>query len=455
MTQQTAIPGATQQTAAPGWSVFITIWLGQVISILGSGLTGFALGVWVFQRTGSVTLFALIAAFATLPSILIAPLAGALVDRWDRRAVMIASSIGPAIGVLIIAWLFSTDQLAIWHIYLIVMAISVFGAFQQPAFVASTTLLVPKQHYGRASGMVQLGIGVARIIAPALAGLLVVSIPIWNIMLLDFASFLFAIVTLLLVRIPRPQPSEGGASAQGVLREDIFYGWRYISARPGLLGLLIFFAITNFTLGVVQVLITPLVLGFASPVVLGRVLSAAGAGMVIGGVVMSIWGGPKQRMYGIFGATLVQGLVLLLGGLQPSAVLVGVAAVVCLFSSIIINGCSQALWQSKVAPNVQGRVFAIRFMIAGSSLPLAYFVAGPLADNVFEPLLVVGGPLADTVGRLIGVGPGRGIGLLFIVLGVVVLLAVVAGSAYPRLRRVQSELPDVVQGDASGSRAGE
>lgn len=432
----------TTRSGLRGMLRFIAIWLGQVVSVFGSGLTGFALGVWVYQRTGSATLFALIALFGTLPGIVVSPIVGALVDRWDRRRAMILCNAALLLTPLTIALLLAAGNLQLWHIYVVVAASSLFTAFHQPAFMASITLLVPREQYGRANGLVQLGLAAARILSPVLAGILIVSFQIWTAMLIDAATFVFAIITLLLVYIPRPVASAEGQASQGALIREATYGWTYIRARPGLLALLIFFAITNFTLGIVQTLITPLVLGFADAAALGRVLSVSGLGMLVGGVAMSVWGGPRHRVAGILGFTLLQGLILLLGGLRPSVALIGVAAFVFLGCSMLVNGCSQVIWQSKVAPDVQGRVFAIRTMIAWSSLPLAYAVAGPLADYVFNPLLVPGGPLAASLGQIIGVGPGRGVGLLFIVLGLLIVAAVIGAYLYPRLRMVEAEIPD-------------
>lgn len=429
--------------------IFVAIWLGHVISLFGSELTSFALGVWVYQHTGSATQFTLISMFAILPGILISPWAGALVDRWDRRRALILSDTISAFVTLSIFGLLSANRLEIWYIYLAAMVNSASGAFFRPAFMASITMLVPKQHYGRATGMMQLGFAIAQITAPTLAGLLVLTIQLRGVLLIDFATFLVALVVLLIVRIPSPQTTAEGKAGQGVLTKEATYGWTYITARPGLFALLIFFALTNFTLGIVQVLITPLVLGFADAAVLGRVLGAAGVGTLLGGIVMSIWGGPKRRIPGILGFTLLQGTILFLGGVQPNALLIAVAATIFLFSFQIINGCSQAIWQSKVAPDVQGRVFAIRTMIAWALLPLAYLVAGPLADYVFEPLLATDGLLSANIGRFIGVGTGRGIGLLYVVLGVLTILTVIGGYLYPRLRLVEFELPDAVGQDVS------
>jgi MFS family permease len=431
-----------QHLTAIRMRVFILIWFGQLISLTGSGLTGFALGLWVFQRTGSVTQFSLISVFTMLPLILLSPVAGALVDRWDRRWAMIFSNSGAGLSTMAIALLLLADQLKVWHIYLAMAAISTYSAFQWPAFAAATTLLVPKQHLGRASGLVQIGQANAQIIAPMLAGVLVMSIQIQGVLLIDFASYLFALVTLLIVRIPKPKTTAKSAAGKGSLLREIAYGWTYITARPGLLGLVIFLAISNFLLGMVGVLVTPLVLSFASPTVLGIVMSIGGIGMLVGSLVMSAWGGPKRRAYGVLNFMLLGGVCILLGGLRPSAPLIAVAAFLFFFGLPIINGCYQTIMQSKVAPEVQGRVFAVNGMIAWSSMPLAYLVAGPLTDHIFEPLLAAGGPLTGSIGRLVGIGPGRGIGLLFIVLGILIVLAVAGGYRYPRLRLVEDELPD-------------
>ena len=435
-----------QNIARQGFGTFALIWFGQSVSLIGSGLTGFALGVWVYQRTGSVTQFAFISLFTALPGIVFSPIAGALVDRWDRRWAMILSDCGAGLCTLSLALLLLAGRLQVWQIYIAMAISSTFSAFQWPAYSATTTLLVPKEHLGRASGMVQLGEAVAQIASPALAGALVGAIQVQGVMLIDFATLLFAVLTLLITRVPKPETTAEGKMGQGSLLREAAYGWTYILARPGLLGLLLFFATTNFTSGIVSVLFTPLVLNFTTPAILGTLLSIGGLGFLAGSLAMSAWGGPKRRVYGILGLSLLQGIVLFAAGLPPSVAILAPAAFFYFFGVPIINGCSQAIWQSKTALDVQGRVFAVRRMIAWSSLPLAYLIAGPLADRIFEPLLAEGGLLADSVGQIIGVGPGRGIGLLFIVLGIMVLLATVLGFLYPRLRQVEAELPDALVG---------
>jgi DHA3 family macrolide efflux protein-like MFS transporter len=424
--------------------VFLTVWFGQLVSLIGSGLTGFGLGVWVYQRTGSVTLFALIALCTTLPGIALSPLAGALVDRWDRRLVMMVSDSVAGLNTLLIALLLLCDRLELGHIYLAMAINSVCSTFQWPAYAATVTLLVPKQHLGRANGMLQLGQAAGWIFAPALAGFLVTWLHIHGVLLIDAATFLFALITLLMVQFPRPESTAGSMVGQGSLVQEAAYGWRYIIGRPGLFGQLLLFMVVNFLLGTVSVLATPLVLGFASPEILGTVLSIGGSGMLVGSVLMSLWGGPRPRIHGVLGFTLLIGLAMMLAGLRPSPGLFALAAFLFFFSLPIVNGSSLAIWQTKVDPGLQGRVFAVRNMIASSSLPLAYLAAGPLADHVFEPLLASGGLLASSLGRLIGVGPGRGIGLLFMAMGSTTVLVTIVGYLHPRLRLVEQEIPDAL-----------
>ncbi|NOX44972.1 MAG: MFS transporter [Caldiserica bacterium] len=426
-----------------GTRAFLLVWFGQLVSLVGSKLTGFGLGVWAFQTTGSVTRFALIMLFTALPGILLSPIAGALVDRWDRRRTMILADTGAGLCTLGIALLIVTGKLEVWHIYLLMAASSAFDAFQWPAYQAPIGLLVPKAQYGRASGMVQLAGATAQIVAPAAAGAMLGVIGLGGIIAVDFATFLFAVATLAAVRIPRPARATAPAS-EGSLPREALEGWRYIAARPGLLGLLLLFALANFTIGMVYVLFTPLVLSFSTSAALGTLLSLGGIGFLAGGLLMSAWGGPSRRIYGIYAAEALLGATLFLAGFPPSVLILGIAAFSVYFAIPIVNGCSQAIWLAKTPPELQGRVFATRRMISWSSLPLAYLLAGPLADRVFEPLMAEGGPLAGSLGRVIGVGPGRGIALLYVVLGVFILGVTLWAVIYPRLRRLELEIPDAL-----------
>ncbi|MEG4166571.1 MULTISPECIES: MFS transporter [unclassified Microcoleus] len=436
-----------KRPVAQGMRVFLLVWCGQLISLIGSGLTKFALGVWVYESTGSVTQFALISVFARLPAILLFPVAGALIDRWNRRWAMILSDSGASLSTVAVALLLVTGRLEIWHIYLAVAVSSAFSAFQWPAYTAATTLLLPKQQMGRASGMIQLGEAAAQFIAPMLAAGLLSVIHLQGIILADFATFLFSLVTLLSIRFPDAKTSTVRKPGALSLVREMADGWTYITARPGLLGLLIFIAASNFAIGIAQVLFAPLILAFAPVAVLGTVQSIACGGMVVGSIMMSVWGGPKRRVYGVFGFEMLLGLSIFLLGVRASIPLIMLAGFGAYFSAAIFLSSTQAILQTKVAPEVQGRVFAVRRTIGWSSYPLAALVAGPLADRIFEPLMAVNGLLAGSIGQIIGTGTGRGIGLLFAISGAMVMLVTVAGYQYPRLRLLEDELPDVIAGE--------
>lgn len=398
----------------------------------------------MYLTTGSVTRLSLIMMAAIVPGIIVSPVAGALVDRWDRRKAMIFSDSGAAFSTLMIALLLYWNELSMWQIYIILSISSAFSSFQWPAYSAATTLLVPKKHLGRAAGMVQTAEAVSTVVSPALAGFLIMTIEIWGVILIDFATFLVALLTLSLVRVPRPPISVESKREKPSFLNEVTFGWKYIISRHGLLALLLFFAATNFIFGFTNVLFTPLILSFASPVVLGTVISIGGVGMLLGGIVMSVWGGPKRRINGILGFSLISGAVLAFAGVRESALLIAVVIFALLFTTPITNGCSQAIWQTKTAPDVQGRVFSVRRMLAMSVTPLSYVAAGPLADKIFEPLMAVDGPLAGSMGRIIGTGPGRGIGLMFVMVGVGTVGITLVSYLYPRIRYLEDELPDVV-----------
>ena len=440
-----------QQAAPDGMRIFSVIWFGQLISTIGSGLTGFALGVWIYEQTGSTTLFAMNILAFTLPTLLMSPIAGALVDRWDRRWAMILSDTGAGVSTLAIWLLLSNGRLEIWHIYIATAFIAAFSTFQWPAYSAATTLLVPKKHLGRASGLVQIGEAVSQLISPIVAGALFVSNGLNGIILIDFITFGFAIITLLAVRVPKPEVSEAGKEGQGSLLQEAAFGWKYIIARRGLTALLIYFALINFASGFFGPLLIPMMLELAEPDTMGLVFSIVGVGMLVGTLIMSAWGGPKRRILGILIPGAAMGIFTIVIGLKPSLALIGVGGFLMMLIMPVMNGSSQALWQSKTAPDIQGRVFAVRRMFAWVTQPLSIILAGPLVDRVFQPLMDEGGRLAPTVGKIIGVGPSRGTGLLFIVLGVFVFMISFAASAYPRLRLVEEELPDHIADDADNA----
>jgi DHA3 family macrolide efflux protein-like MFS transporter len=432
-----------EKTGWRGMSTFAVIWAGQLVSLIGSGLTSFALGVWVFERTGSVTQFALIGLSAALARTVLSPLAGVIVDRWDRRWLMILSDAGAGLCTLAIAGLLAADRLQIWHIYLAVALSAAFGAVQWPAYTAAITRLVPQGQLGRANGMVQFGQAAADILSPLLAGSLVQTIGLSGVIWIDVATFAFAVVSLLVVRFPAVRALSVAQPEKETFWREMTLGWRYIVARRGLFGLLLFLTVVNFIWGTVGALVVPMILSFAPSDVLGALLSIAGMGLLAGSLIMSAWGGPRRRINGVLGFELLSGFCFLLMGFRPSFGWIAAGALGAHMTIAIVYGSNQAIWQSKVAPDVQGRVFATQQMIARAAVPLAYLLAGPVAERLFEPLLSERGSLAASLGPIIGTGPGRGIGLMFIGMGLIKIVVSLTGYLLPKVRRVEDELPDV------------
>ncbi len=433
-----------------GFRTFLLLWFGGTVSALGSALAGFVIGVWAFQQTGSATLFSLLAVAGIVPAILIAPFAGVLADRWDRQKMMAWATVGAMIITGATTALMYTGRLEIWHLYVTSLLASVIGSLVRPAHMAVSTSLIRPEQYGRVSGLMQFGGASIRIVAPMLAGILLARIQAVGVLLIDLASFAVGLAFLLSVRIPQPHRAapDGRHPAPGPrpsMLSDAATGWRYIRERPGIFGLLVYFSVIGIAPTVSMILLTPLVLRIADEVVLGTVMSVAGAGALAGGFVMSAWGGPKRRFHGIVGAGLVLGVSVIVSGLRSDPVGIAAGVFGIAFGAPIMTGCFNALWQLKTPLQLHGRVFSTITMIAESSMPIALLAAGPATDFLLEPLMMPGGGLAGVFGPYLGVGPGRGIGLLYVGLGVFVLIATTVASRLPRLRFAEDELEDAVR----------
>lgn len=428
--------------------VFGLIWLGQLVSSLGSGLTVFAVTVHIYRNSASLTQYSAASFFAFLPALLFAPVAGVLADRWDRRRLMLTADLGAALAVVLMWLMVMADQrglwtLRSWHFYLPLAMGTGFSIFRSLAYSTSTALLVSKKQLGRANGLNELALNAGQLLGPAVAGVLVVAIGLQGVLLIDLATFCFVLSILLVVRIPPPPPDDT-RQAPRTLWADIALGWDFIRERPGLIGMLLFLTLVNLFTSIVTVLFTPLVLSFADTRTLGWVVTCSGLGVLVGGLVMGAWGGPKRRIRGILGFQLLAGVALLAAALPASAAVVAGGAFVFMSTVPMVMSCSNAIWQSKVPPAVQGRVFAVRRMVALTAPPLGALVAGPLADTFFEPWMAQGGALAGTFGRVFGTGDGRGIALLYVTMGALLWVNVLVAWLSPRVRDVEEELPDML-----------
>lgn len=413
---------------------FLVFSVGLLTSVLGSAFTSLAMGVWVFHDTGSATQYSLTLLMSLLPGVIFGPLAGALVDRWSRRALLIVSEVASAVPVLVLALLHSASELQPWHVFVFVGIQSLIRAVQLPALSASIVLLAPPEQVARANGVVMLAHALGNTVGFAAGGVLYLLIDLNGVLSVDFATFVFNTVILALIRIPRPPRSEAGQTPSGGLIAEIRAGWRIVATRNTLVTILLFSAALNVSLGYADAVLTPLVLSFASAASLGIVIACMGVGAVAGSLALATWGGPRRRIIGLAGFAIPLGLFLCLGALRPSISLIMVAAFGFTFCFTIVDGTSRNILQVEVEPDIQGRVFATYNMVGGLVLASSYLMAGPVADRLFEPLLLADGPLAGSVGSVIGVGPGRGMAMLMLVIGVVMLITAVVASRQASLR---------------------
>lgn len=434
--------GKRQPTGMFGFTI---VWFGQLVSLLGSGMTTFAISIWAWQETGQATALALAGFFGFGPTILLSPFAGAIVDRYNRKLVMMLSDLAAGLSTVALLILFNSGQLEIWHIYVANAFAGAFAAFQFPAYSAAVTTMMDKKNYARATGMLSLAQSASGIFAPILAGALLGFIGIGGIMAFDIITFLVAIAALTVVYIPEPETTADGLRGRGSFLKESFFGFRYIFEKPSLLGLqLVFFAI-NFIAMFSFILIAPMILARTgnNELALGSVLSIGSIGGVVGGLVISAWGGPRRKINGVLIGMIVISLSQGLIGIGQAVLIWAVGNFLVAFTLPILNGSNQAIWQSKVSPDVQGRVFATRRLIAQITAPVAMLLAGPVADQIFEPAFMPDGAMADSVfAGLVGTGPGAGMGMMFVVSGVLGVLVGLAGYAFPAVRDVETILPD-------------
>jgi DHA3 family macrolide efflux protein-like MFS transporter len=435
-----------EKSRPTGMLGFTIVWIGQVISLLGTQMTLFALTLWSYgaAEEAKATVLASVWVTSFAPTVLLSPVAGALVDRWNRKLVMMLSDLAAGLMTCVVLLLYATGNLQIWHLYLTGAITGAFQAFQFPAYSAAVTTMLPKEQYARASGMMSLAEGASGIFGPLAASVLLKPIGAAGIMTIDIVTFLVAIAVLLIVQVPQPETTEAGRAGRGDILKESLYGFRYILERPSLLGLQLVFLGSNLTATLGFTVLAPMILARTGEeeIVLGSVQSAMGVGGLVGGLLLSLWGGPKRRVHGVLlGMALSSLLGQMVLGLGRGMVVWIVAAFFSSFFIPIINGSNQAIWQAKVAPDVQGRVFATRRLIAQISM-LTAILAGPLADFVFEPATRPEGDLAGAFGWLVGTGPGAGMALMFFITGILGVLVGLGGYAFRAVRDAEDILPD-------------
>ncbi|MCM0673498.1 amino acid adenylation domain-containing protein [Micromonospora phytophila] len=432
----------------PSMARFVAVTAGQLVSTTGSALTAFALPIWLFTRTGSVADLGMLWALALICGVLMLPIAGAVTDRISRRKIMMIASSSAGAIQLVLAALLWTDNLQLWNIYLLVALSQVAGSFQRIAFQSAVPQLVPKRYLGHAMGITQLTNGFAMLLMPVFAAGLLAAIELRGILLIDVASYVVAVLTLAVVRFPdllgwRPKERLLVAIANGLR-----YSWQHRGFRL-MLG---YFALGNIFLAPALVLTTPLVLSFGTATQVAQVALAEALGAVAGGVLMSVWGGPRRRrMIGVLIGNLGTAVGCVLIGLDASLAMICVGAFWLAMAMTTAQSIYATIVQVKVPQRFHGRVFSLNQTISWSTLPIGFALLAPGATALFEPMLAPGGALAGSVGAVIGTGEGRGIGFAYVCFGAALVLITLGGFAIRLLRRFDLEVPDSLPDDLIGA----
>lgn len=388
---------------------FVIIWVGQAFSMFGSMLVQFALVWWLTQKTGSATILATASLVAYLPQVFLGPFAGAIVDRTNRKAVMIIADSIVALTTLALVVITAFGILAPWHIYVAMFLRSLGQAFHWPAMQASTSLLVPEEHLSRIAGINQALAGAMNIIAPPTGALLIGVLQLQWVLSIDILTALLAVLPLFFVHIPQPARilASTGKTMVGSILEDIKEGFLYVFRWKGLFYVLLFAVFINFLINPAFTLLPLLVTKHfhGNAIQYGWIESATGIGIVIGGVGLGAWGGFKKKIHTSMLGIAGMGIGALITGFAPGNLyLMGVAGVFVLgLMNPITNGPFFALIQTKVDPGVQGRVMTMINSITSGLTPLALIIAGPLADRYgIQTWFVLGGILCIVIAGLMG-----------------------------------------------------
>lgn len=426
---------------------YFILWIGQLISMVGTSTTSFALTIWAWQETGQATTLALAGFLSFFPVVIVSPFAGVFADRWSRKTILIVADSVAGMASVTLLLLYTSGTLAIWHIYVLSFISSVVGSFQYPAMAASVRMLVPEKHRSRANGMRSVARSAIQIGTPVIAGILLASTGYETVFIIDIVTFCVAVLTLTFIRIPQPKRSKSAGDDSSSIWKEVVEGLQYIFKRRSLLSLTVVGTLLNFLGMIGLVVLEPMILARTngSQVILGTVLSALASGGIVGGLIISVWGGPKRKIYGVILGIVGGSLSLAALGLGQNIIAWCVSGFVLVCFMPMVDAFSDTIMQNKILPSFQGRYFASNRALSQIGTSAAYLVSGFLADHIFEPSLLPGGVLTDSFGWLVGIGSGAGMGLMIFFSGLFGVVIGVIAILYKPLREIEALLPTTTE----------
>jgi len=408
---------------------FMVIWFGQFISMLGSALSAFGLGIWIFQKTGSAASFAMSAVCTVLPALLFAPFAGSIADRKKRKAIILLTDSIDAFLKILIVTLLIFNKLELWMVYPLVFISGTLGTFQNPAFGASIPMLVPTDKLTRANGLLQFSSAIQNLLAPVIAGFLYPLIELKGLFIIDFVSFFFALASIAFIKIPQPSIEKTKDSLVLAALKDLKYAWKYLIQKEGLMQLIVFFAFLNFIANLSMILLGPLMMSVYNSQAYGNVQAGIGLAMLLGGLCSSLIPDTKNKIKRILLILSLCSIGPIISGTTLNRIIITGGFFIFMFPVPYVNTLLMSIFQIKIERNVLGRVGALMTAILAAITPIAYLCAGPLADYVFEPLMNE---------------KGRGIGLIFIISGILLIISCLLMRLNKTVTSIEKRLPDYV-----------
>lgn len=429
---------------------FYILILTQILSLIGSHMTGVAIGIWIFAQTGDASPLLIAAFFAELPQMAGGIFTGLLADKWDRRYVMMLGDAGQALGTVILLISILTNNFQLWIFYTVMFLQGIFKIIQQPAAEASIAQLVPESQRDRANGIRQLGFPLAGVVAPALAGLIYAIANLQGVILIDLLSFFVAIAVVFSLKIPMPEQSEAGKSASASFMKELLGGLNFLWQHKSLFVTVIYLAFLFFLMnGPLEMTIPYMSSVLKSEWLVGIMLALFNGGAFAGAALVAVIGKVPNRMLWILLGYVVHGALMIAYGLSRNPLLMGLAVFGMMFPLPLAGALFDSILQTKTPPDMQGRVFGVTGQIFTLTTPFSFLITAYLVDNWLEPAVKQSG--WETLSPYLGNAEGAGMGLLLVVVGVIIFVTSLVMLAWRGARELEQSLPsyqvEAVAGD--------
>lgn len=419
---------------------FYKLWLGELISNIGSGMTAFALSVYVYEKTGSVSYVSFITLLSFMPSIILSPIGGLLADRYDRRLLMIIGDLFSGLGLIYILWNIQAGEKSIVPIFVGITFSSIFTSLLEPSYRATLTDILEEENYAKASGLIQAAGSAKYLISPVIAGVILSVADIRIILLLDILTFITTCLMIFLVRKSMNSETQNYKkdSFKGLL-EGLFI----IKENRGVYSLVIIMFFVCFFMGFIQILIRPMILALSSVKTAGMMESLCAAGLLIGSLWIGIAGIKKNYSKILAVACFFCGIFMSMTGVNENLAIIGISTFLFFSTLPFMNSCADVLVRVSVPNELQGRVWGIISLITQMGTVAAYIISGIMADYIFEPMFNKNGILVKNIGMIIGTGKGRGIGFMLILSGIGMLIMAIVIWKNGEIREVSEKCVDL------------